>query len=490
MLDKNNFEKPTTEEVSEDQEEFDAPTVEKNEEKEREPIKIEEDKVVVMGVEIPRNAEAGPRTPDLERFKDFIKDEFSLRLLQKIAKGVVLDQPTMLEGEAAVGKSYTIEYLAALTNNEVFRMSLNGQTDTTDLIGKWVPKDKTARERIEELFEHPERCDSPEARKLIESTKIKQVDQKEEEINPNDFKESPKLGLTKEEFKKIAQLEDIPTTDADWVWQDGEVPSQIKRGAWTVLDEVNTCEPQILVRLNSLLEEGGRIILQEDNDRIPECKDPNKKHKLFATVNPPGGKYRGRVPLSAEWISRWNYQNVGELPKETAIFREKKRLGCKVELNKETLKEDVISPIKTREEFKLTELLKEEWIEDFVEKYVTAIYKIQELLNEGKVARDQRQKFDFDQRDLHRFTDYVKTFFEPDNMKETIKDAIEYCLLSKFKNEKDIEKIKDIVFDLIQVDEPKIKNLKDKEVGEKVLNNVKAKIVGMGIPEGHKEELF
>ena len=283
-------------------------------------IEIKKDKVVVMGVEIPRNPEPGPRTPRQEKFKDFIEDEFSLDLLQKVAKGVYLDTPTMLEGEAAVGKSFTIEYLAFLANQEVYRMSLNGQTDTTDLIGKWVPRSEDWREKIEDLYKHPEKCKNPEARKIIESFRIKPSPDKEE-IAPEKFKDQPKIGLTKEEAQRIAKSEGMSISEADWIWQDGELPRQIESGAWTVLDEVNTCEPQILVRLNAVLEKNGQLALHEDGDRIPKSKDPNKKHMLFVTCNPPGGKYRGRVPLSAEWISRWNYQNVGEMPLEAAIFR-------------------------------------------------------------------------------------------------------------------------------------------------------------------------
>jgi len=126
---------------------FEAP-IEEEKEKKLTPVEVKKDKVIVMGIEIPRNLESGPRTPKAEKFRNFVEDEFSLDLLQKIAKGVVLNVPTLLEGEQAIGKSYTIEYLAFLANKEVYRMSLNGQTDTTDLIGKWVPRSKSLADLI------------------------------------------------------------------------------------------------------------------------------------------------------------------------------------------------------------------------------------------------------------------------------------------------------------------------------------------------------
>lgn len=463
---------------------FEAPL-----EKERriKPIEIQKDKVIVMGVEIPRNPEPGPRTPRAERFRGFVEDEFSLDLLQIIAKGIRLDQPTMLEGEAAAGKSLAIEYLAFLANQEVYRMSLNGQTDTTDLIGKWVPRTEDWRRRIEELYRHPEKCRNPEARKLIESTKIKPAEK--EEIAPEKHEDKPKFGLTKEESMTVAELEGIPVTEADWVWQDGELPRQIENGAWTVLDEVNTCEPQILVRLNALLERGGQLVLHEDGDRIPQSKDPNKKHILFATCNPPGGKYRGRVPLSAEWISRWNYQNVGDLPLETLIYREKIINGTEPEMPQETiskLKGKFVAPEAIGEELTLADVFGKEWVNDFTEKYVTAYRKIREMVLAGEIGRDQEQRFDYDQRDLERFREYIRAFRESGNMKKVIEDAVEYAWLGKLKSEIDRQKVRDVVLGLIKVSEPKEQIPEERREQQIFLGNLKASILGENIPESHR----
>jgi MoxR-like ATPase len=457
---------------------FKAPIEEK-----RRPIEIKKDRVIVMGIELPRNPEPGPRTPPAEKFKDFVEDEFSLKLLQIIAKSVYLGQPLLLEGEAATGKSYTIEYLAYLTNNEVYRMSLNGQTDTTDLIGKWVPRSENWRQKIEELYKHPEKCKNPEARRMLESIKVQPSEK--EEIAPE--RAEAKVGLTKEEMQRIAELEGIPISEADWVWQDGELPRQIENGAWTVLDEVNTCEPQILVRLNALLEKGGQLVLHENGDKIPKPKDPNKKPMLFATCNPPGGRYRGRIPLSAEWISRWNYQNVGELPLETAIFRAKKKAGVKVEVPEERIRAMFVSPEPIEEDLTLADVFGEEWVSDFCEKFITAFYKLREMLNKGEIGLRQEQKFDYDQRDWDRFLEYVRKFREPGNMKKVIEDAVEYCILGKIKDPTEREKVKDIVLRLIKVSEPRVQIPKEKKAQERLLERLKAEILDLGIPPKHEE---
>ena len=473
-----------------EEEKFEAP-VEEREEKITPFIEVKKDKVNVMGVEIPKNPERGERTPNPEKFRNFIEDEFSLDILQRIAKGIALDQPTILEGEAAVGKSMSIEYLAHLANQEVYRMSLNGQTDTTDLIGKWVPRTEEWRKRVEDLYKHPEKCRSPEARKLIEATKIKPA--KEEEIAPEKYEGKPKVSLNKEESMEIAELEGIPVAETDWVWQDGELPRQIENGAWTVLDEVNTCEPQILVRLNALLERGGQLVLHEDGDRIPKPKDPNKKHMLFATTNPPGERYRGRVPLSAEYLSRWNYQNIGELPQEVDIFREKMINGTKPEMTPEMLKRlrmKVVEAEPIEKEMTLADIFGDKWTNDFTEKYVTAYRKIKEMVQAGEIGETQEQAFDYDQRDKERFREYVRKFRERGGIKKTIEDAIEYCWLGKLKNPKDQDKARDIVLRLIKVSEPREQIPQDEKEQKKIIKNLKADIIGMGISEKHRDALF
>lgn len=474
-----------------EEEKFEAPLEEKEEEQ---PIRIEKDKVIVLGVEIPRNPEPGERTPKPDKFREFVEDEFSLDILQRAAKGIALNQPTMLEGEQAVGKSKAIEYLAYLANQEVYRMSLNGQTDTTDLIGKWVPKTEDRRRKIEMLYKNPERCKSPEARRLIKSAKIRSVEEtKEKEIAPERYEGKPKIALTKEDSMEIAELEGIPVTEADWVWQDGELPRQIENGAWTVLDEVNTCEPQILVRLNALLEKGGQLILHEDADRIPQPKDPNKRPMLFATCNPPGGRFRGRVPLSAEYISRWNYQQIGELPKEGAIFREKIINGTEPEMKPETLeriRKMFVEPEPLEEELTLADVFGKEWTNDFTEKYVTAFYQLKEMVEKEEIAGDQEQVFDFDQRDLERFRAYIRRFREKGKMKKVIEDAIEYCWLGKLKDAKDRKKARDIVLKLIKVSEPKEQLPQTEKEQEKMIRNLKADIIGMNIPEKYKKALL
>jgi hypothetical protein len=300
---------------------------------------------------------------------------------------------------------------------------------------------------MEDLLKNPEKCKSAEARELIESrTRIKPVSGKE--IAPE--KEKPKIGLTREEIETVAMQEGIEVSE--WAWQNGDIPKQMESGAWSVLDEVNTCEPQILVRLNALLEKGGQMVLHEDGSRIIKR---HKNFRLFATVNPPGGRYKGRVPLSAEWISRWNYQNIGDLPEKTASRRLKVKFGCKKlpEMKPEELK--FVAPEAIPEEKILADYYNEDWLGDLADKFEAFRYKARAMVEKGEIANDQKQAFDFDQRDDDRFEEYLKRFREPGKMTKVILEAMEYCFYNKLKDPADRKKLKDVAEKLIKVQEPK-----------------------------------
>jgi hypothetical protein len=68
-----------------------------------------------------------------------------------------------------------------------------------------------------------------------------------------------------------------------------------------LLDEVNLAEPQILERLNSVLEVEPTLILTEYDNSPVEPVHPS--FRLFATMNP--AEYAGRSVLSPAYRDRW-----------------------------------------------------------------------------------------------------------------------------------------------------------------------------------------
>src|SRR5262249_45468178 len=88
------------------------------------------------------------------------------------------------------------------------------------------------------------------------------------------------------------------TPVSQWRWQDGPVVTALKRGWWVLLDEVNLAEPQILERLNSVLERDPMLVLTEHDHSAfgPGGQPIHPDFRLFATMNP--AEYSGRSVLS------------------------------------------------------------------------------------------------------------------------------------------------------------------------------------------------
>jgi hypothetical protein len=83
------------------------------------------------------------------------------------------------------------------------------------------------------------------------------------------------------------------------------VVTALKRGWWVLLDEVNLAEPQILERLNSVLERDPMLVLTEHDHSAfgPGGRPVHADFRVFATMNP--AEYSGRSVLSPAYRDRW-----------------------------------------------------------------------------------------------------------------------------------------------------------------------------------------
>ena len=81
----------------------------------------------------------GARVPPLEAFAHYTLDAPTLELLRFLGRAVRLRHPCLVEGATATSKTSAIQYLAARLGQPVVRLNLNGQTDATELVGRYVP---------------------------------------------------------------------------------------------------------------------------------------------------------------------------------------------------------------------------------------------------------------------------------------------------------------------------------------------------------------
>lgn len=126
----------------------------------------------------------------------------TVRKLTRLAKSVELDEPVLMVGPTAAGKTAMVRYLAHLTNNNLRRFNLSLQTDTSEFIGGYVPRT------------------------------------------------DPQTGRP------------VP---GEYVWKDGLLLEAMKKGDWVILDEINLADPAILERINSLLDDDRAIVVTEHN---------------------------------------------------------------------------------------------------------------------------------------------------------------------------------------------------------------------------------
>ena len=98
--------------------------------------------VRVLDVEV-RCPSAGGRelVPDRE-VAELVLTDATVEGLEKVAQGVVLNEPLLLIGETGVGKTSLIRHLAYLTHNSFQRFNLSGQTEKLHFIGGYCPSER------------------------------------------------------------------------------------------------------------------------------------------------------------------------------------------------------------------------------------------------------------------------------------------------------------------------------------------------------------
>ena len=98
------------------------------------------DRISFMGVEVAKGR-GGPLTPDAKRFEKDVVTEWDLKLMQKLAVGLELNQPILLEGGSGIGKSSTVDRMCGYLQRDVYYANC-AEYDLDTLIGsKTIGKD-------------------------------------------------------------------------------------------------------------------------------------------------------------------------------------------------------------------------------------------------------------------------------------------------------------------------------------------------------------
>jgi len=102
-------------------------------------IEVDADTVRILDVTLPRRPDGATRHDSGERFAHLCLDGTFLRVARAVAVAADAALPCALEGDTAVAKTTAVLWVAHLCRQDAVRMNLSGQSDTGELVGRFVP---------------------------------------------------------------------------------------------------------------------------------------------------------------------------------------------------------------------------------------------------------------------------------------------------------------------------------------------------------------
>jgi len=319
--------------------------------------------------------------PDKKCYGDYLNDEFSLELQQKIAISLATGDPLLVEGGTSIGKTTTVRKMAAELGYEVHYANLNGSTDVEDLMGRYVANA-----------------------------------QKKSAVEPEFIFADGKVtkGLRREPGKKKI----------------------------IILDEFNSAAPNILIRLHEVLdalERNGSVVLSEDASE--EVKTNKADTKIVALMNPPGKGYLGRETLDPAQLRRWVYvKEKTELPKST--FSKSLRFLAGLDTAQAQIPVEKFLASNPNA-LSLEQLSEIPGLEEIISKYEEFHTAAKEAIANRQIAADQPQLFNFDDRvEPKRVYNFVRHFYQGD-LNQTFQSALRYYYLNKLESHDDKAKLEE-----------------------------------------------
>lgn len=301
-----------------------------------------------------------------------------------LARSVKLDEPVLIVGPTAAGKTTGIRQLAAMTKTQLRRFNLSMGTDTSQLIGGYYPVERDSSKAYQ--FKNGV---------LVDAANNQPVEGKYE--------------------LKGGKLVDLNSGQAMFEWRDGILIDAMKKGQWVILDEINLAEPSVLERLNSLLDPDRMLVLTEkDGEKVTA----DKNFRIFATMNPATGEYEGRNELSPamrnRFTERW-YPEILDKGELTAIATKMFEGTSKVaSMDMNTLMPAKMQPMDANFNKKLAETA------------VDILLDLRKMADDGQLQTAHKDGYRYTIRSLETFVRFVRTAPEglvtpdPKNIRKTI----------------------------------------------------------------------
>ncbi|KAI8086936.1 P-loop containing nucleoside triphosphate hydrolase protein [Gilbertella persicaria] len=280
-------------------------------------LELDENKVRIGRVNLSSIAATGKQKQKQalikrEKKRPFATTGHALKLMERIAVSIHLNEPVLLVGETGTGKTTVVQHLADMIHQNLIVVNLSQQSDSSDLLGGFKPVDGKVlaiplKEEFDRLFEKTFSVKKntkflemarltfihqqwPNFVKILKQA-IKMSQQKfEAEQNVESKKvSSPTLRNAWKTFAKRVEEFEVQQVQAQnkfvFNFMEGSLVKAVRQGDWILLDEINLATTETLECLSGLLQDAhGSLLLTEKGDVEPIKRHPN--FRLFACMNP------------------------------------------------------------------------------------------------------------------------------------------------------------------------------------------------------------
>jgi midasin len=231
-----------------------------------------------------------------------------LPIVESLLLCVRYNWPCILVGQAGCGKSTVLNHLAAISGSKLVEVAMNPEIDTMDLVGGFEQVDpqrqlstfletvwtytrdlvlgmtaqNTQSSQLESLIQ---------LMRLVSSTNPPLSDIQHALVQLANNSEDVTFLTFSRDCAALSKAHQDPDT-VKFEWSDGILIDALQKGHWVVLDNANLCTSSVLDRLNSLLEPGGCLIVNEKlgPDGQAQVVKPHPDFRIFMTMDPGHGE--------------------------------------------------------------------------------------------------------------------------------------------------------------------------------------------------------
>ncbi|CAO2651483.1 Nn.00g040530.m01.CDS01 [Neocucurbitaria sp. VM-36] len=262
--------------------------------------------------------------------RPFSTNDYTLRLLEKVAVAVDRQEPLLLVGETGTGKTTCIQYLAEQLGRKLVAFNLSQQSESGDLLGGFKPVNVRSlviplKDEFDDLFDTTfsrkknlrfiemlgKRVAKAEWKRvcMLWREALKMVDIARKAYESQTSSPDPEGGQPKKKRKTDTLPANFPTarwekfaTDLHdleaqlasgseafaFSFLEGNIVKAVRNGDWVLLDEINLASSDTLEALTDLLGSGPdgnpSILLTETGNVERVVAHPD--FRIFAAMNP------------------------------------------------------------------------------------------------------------------------------------------------------------------------------------------------------------